>query len=197
VNKLNISCLYALVLGLAAVGGCSKDSSSSSEPAASQGDEATPPEAMTQGTAALGDGQIIAILDSVDTGEIEQAQIATTKASDPRVRDFATQMISEHTSSKQKGAELASQLRMTPTASTYSQDLQTKGSRMLEKVRAADATSFDSTYMKGQIQQHQEVLNLINGKLLPAASDASLRQMLVEAQTMVQHHLDLAKQIQM
>jgi putative membrane protein len=197
VNKLNFCYLYALVLGLAAVGGCSKDSSSSSQPAASQGDEATPPEAMTQGTAALNDDQIMAILDSVDTGEIEQAQIATTKASDPRVRDFATQMITEHTKSKQKGAQLASQLGITPTASHYSQELQTKGSKMLEKVRAADSTKFDSIYMKGQIQQHQEVLNLLSDKLLPAASDAQLRQMLVEAQTMVQHHLDEAKQIQM
>jgi putative membrane protein len=139
----------------------------------------------------------VAILDSVDTGEIEQAQVAKTKASDPRVRDFATQMISEHTKSKQKGDQLASQTGMTPAASKYSQDLQAKGSQMLAKLRAADASSFDSTYMAGQVQQHQEVLSLLNDKLLPAASDASLRQMLQEAQTMVQHHLDVAKQIQM
>jgi putative membrane protein len=158
---------------------------------ASQGDEATPEETHTT----LSDAQITQILATVDSGEIEQAQLAAAKATDPRVREFAQNMIDQHTQSKLEGQQLAAQNNLTPTPSPMATQLQSKANQTLEQLKAADASSFDQMYMRAQIKQHQAVLNALSDQLQPAASSPALKQMLSKARSMVQHHLDQAQQI--
>jgi predicted outer membrane protein len=66
----------------------------------------------------------------------------------------------------------------------------------LEGLKQADATSFDSLYISAQVQQHQEVLDMLNGQLIPAATNPELKAQLEKAHTMVQKHLTDAKDIQ-
>jgi putative membrane protein len=143
----------------------------------------------------LTNDQIAKITDTVDTGEIEQAKIAKNKAKDPRVKKFAAHMIDQHTQAKQKSAQLAKNANLVPADSSIASELQTKGTQQLEALKAADATTFDNTYMTGQVQQHQEVLNLLSNQLIPGATNADLKAHLTEAHTMVQSHLDQAREI--
>jgi len=186
------------VLGLAAWTGCSKDSGSSTAPGASQGSEATPPEGSRKSgkMAALTDGQILQVLSNVDSGEIEQAQVALTKATSPAVREFAQHMVDQHTQSKDNGQQLATETKIIPSPSAPADEVRTKGSNVLEKLNSADAASFDSTYMQAQIQQHQEVLKMLDEKLIPSASSPQLRTALEKVKAMVEHHISMAKQIQ-
>jgi putative membrane protein len=192
-SKLSrIHATMAIVLGLAGASACSKgEDTTSTAPAASQGAEATPPESTNTPT----DAQIVQIVATVDTGEIEQAQIATTKATSPLVREFATEMIDEHTKSKQEGTQLAASASITPTGSATANKLKQDGSQVRDSLTNADATSFDQTYIKAQVKQHQEVLDMLKAQLIPAATNAQLQQQLAAAQTMVEHHLMKAKQI--
>jgi len=186
-------------VGLVAWTGCSKDSGSSAAPAASQGSEATPPE-VSQASgkmAALADGQILTILSNVDTGEIDQAQVALSKSTTLAVREFAQQMVDQHTQSKQAAQQLASETMIIPSPSKPAEEVHAKGSKVLEELESADATSFDSTYMKTQLKQHQEVLKLLDEKLIPSASSPELRNALQKTKSMVQHHIDMATQIQL
>jgi len=179
----------SFVAAVVVVSGCSK---SSEEPmaAASQGDEASPQEQR-----GLSDGQIIQVLSTVDTGEIQQAQIALTKATTPQVRNFASDMIEQHTKSKQMGASIASQNSLALRPSPTSDKLQEKGTQMLEKLQKTDTRDFDTVYMKGQVDQHDEVLKMLDDKLIPAASSVQVKQQLTEARNMVQHHLTHAGQL--
>jgi putative membrane protein len=179
-----------VVAGLAALGGCSSGSSEPEAAAASEGGEATPPESSTPS-----DGQILGILAAIDTGEIKQAQIALTQATDPRVKEFAQHMIEQHSQAKQKGAELAQQQGLTPASSETSNELETKGGQLLNTLNETKDATFDSTYMKAQIQQHQDGLNLIKDKLMPAVKNDALSTQLKTAQNMVQSHLNEAQQI--
>jgi len=183
-----------LLLGLGAAG-CSKDSStSSSQPGASQGNEEPPaPATGTTPQTKLSDGQILKVLSTVDQGEINQAQVALKKTNDTRIREFATHMVDEHTASMQTGAQLASRDSLTLSDSPKSTALQASGDQMLEKLNAAEGATFDATYVDGQIDQHAEVLDLIDHQLLPAVVNADLRDSINNARGMVARHLEQAK----
>lgn len=182
--------LHAMTLALM-VAGCSKDGATEqTAPGASQGNEAAPGES----TAKPSDAQILGILATVDNGEIQQAQVALSRGSDPRVKQFATHMVEEHTNSKQKAAQFASQNNLTPASSATSEQLDRKGKEVVSALNQATPAAFDTTYMKDQIQQHQEVLNMLRDQLTPAAS-SSLAAELPAIQSMVQTHLEQAREI--
>jgi putative membrane protein len=195
-RALRMCCYLPTVLLALASPGCSKDSSREPQPGASQGNEA--PAAPATGTGPmtkLTDGQIVEIIGTVDTAEIEQAEVAQKKTSDPDVRAFATHMIEQHTAAKQTGAQLESQLSLKLDESPKSVDLRARGSATLDKLNTVDASSFDVTYVDSQIEQHAEVLTMIDQQLLPAVVQASVREHLNNARGMVQHHLEQARQL--
>ena len=179
----------SFVAAVAVVSGCSKSSENPSA-AASQGDEASPQEQR-----GLSDGQLLQVLSTVDTGEIQQAQIALTKATSPQVRNFASDMIGQHTKAKQMGASLASQNNWALRPSPTSDKLQQKGSSTVSKLQGTDTRDFDVLYMQGQVEQHSEVLKMLDEKLIPSASSAGVKQQLTEARAMVQQHLTHAEQL--
>lgn len=190
-----------LIVGAAALAACSKgDASETPRAAASQGDEASPQEPLavdnSRATSQLSDSQILGILATVDSGEIEQARFAFSQANDPRVKQYAEHMIEQHTESTQKINALASQNGLTPTASNNASTLQTKSQTILEGLKSATDASFDATYMQAQIQQHQEVLDMLHAQLLPASRSDALSAHLKSTHSMVQSHLNEARRIE-
>lgn len=187
------------IASLAATSACSKGDASSEypQPGASQGDEAYPaqPGAMDSTTGKPSDGQILGILATVDTGEVQQAQLAISKATHPSVKRFADHMIEAHTEAKQKGSAFAAEHKLTPGTSPVSEQLKSKSQQMVDSLNESSSAAFDTTYLKGQIQQHQEALELIRDQLIPAARNESLGVELKNTQKMVQSHLDDAQQI--
>src|SRR5262249_14452734 len=63
----------------------------------------------------LDDRAIVGIFDAANTWDIEAAQIATIKSTNPNVTMFANMMIKDHTSVRQLGRDLATKLNVTPT----------------------------------------------------------------------------------
>lgn len=170
--------------------------------AASTGDAPltpTPPPAEPApetSAAPLTDGQIAKITTLVNTGEVEQAQLAKTKSKNAAVKKYATMMITQHAQAKQKGAQLAKKAKLTPEESSAATELQGKATATLEQLKAADASTFDSAYISSQITQHQEVLDMLDTKLIPAATNPELKAELEKTKTMVQKHLTEAQSIQ-
>lgn len=190
-----------VIVGAAALAACSKgDTSETPRPAASQGDEASPQEPLavdsSRSTSQLSDGQILGILASVDAGEIEQARFAFSQANDPRVKEYAEHMIQQHSDSTREITALASQNGLTPTASNNSSVLQTKSQKILEGLKSATDASFDATYMQAQIQQHQEVLDMLQAQLMPASRSDAVAAQLKSTHTMIQAHLNEARRIE-
>lgn len=190
-----------LIVGAAALAACSKgDTSEYPQAAASQGDEASPQEPLavdnSRATSQLSDGQILGILATVDSGEIEQARFAFSQANDPRVKQYAEHMIQQHTDSTKEINALASQHGLTPTASNNSTTLQTKGQKILEGLKSSADASFDAAYMQTQIQQHQELLDMLHAQLLPASRSDAVSAQLKSTHTMVQAHLNEARRIE-
>jgi putative membrane protein len=144
----------------------------------------------------LSDGQIAEVLATVDGAEIEQAQVALQKSTNTGVREFAQHMVDEHTASKQAGAELASRNSLTLASSPKSTTVRATGGEMLGKMKAADVSTFDATYIQAQIDQHSEVLQMIDDQLLPAVVNPELRTFVSNARGMVERHLHQAQQLE-
>jgi putative membrane protein len=197
-RMLKVCSVVVTLVGISSIIGCSKDgSSSNAEPGASQGNEAPPaPATGTVPMTKLTDGQIAQIVAAVDSAEIEQAQLALSKTQTPDVRAFATHMVDQHTASKQTGEQLASQAGLTLAQSPKSEEMGVRGTQMLERLKAADASNFDKTYIDGQIEEHAEVLTMLDDQLIPAVTQPTLRDHLTNARGMVQQHLDQARKIQ-
>jgi putative membrane protein len=200
-NKRNMSGPLAVVWALVASTACSSDAEQpQSRPGASQGNEAAPsgtePQPVEWGTS-MSDGQILEALATVDSAEIEQAQLALTKTQNPRVREFATHMVEEHGASKRAGEQVATATGAIRSESAVSLNLASKSADVLKTLQESDAASFDHAYMMSQIQQHQEVLKLLAELMLPKASADPVREHVTKAQTMVQHHLERAQTIQL
>jgi putative membrane protein len=143
----------------------------------------------------LRDGQIIKIADLANSGEVEQAQLAKLKATDPQVKKFAAMMIKDHSEAKQKGAQLAKKAGLIEEDSGQANDLQTKSEQTLATLKVVDATSFDKAYMNAQVEQHQAVLDMLTKTLIPSATNPKLKAELEATRTVVQRHLGHAQQI--
>jgi putative membrane protein len=146
--------------------------------------------------APLSDAQIAKVLETVDSGEIEQAKLAQKKSKNPKVKKFAAHMIQAHTKSKTKGAAWVKKAKLTPEASPVSEELSQKGASSLTTLQGADAAGFDAAYIAAQAQAHQEVLGLIDSRLTPSATDEALKGMLAETRTMVETHITEAKDLE-
>jgi putative membrane protein len=171
--------------------GSGGDSVAATTPAADQSSAPSP--AFTGG--ALNDAQIAKIADTVNAGEIEQAQVARRKAKQAKVKSFAQHMITEHTRAKRQASALAKQLDLMLEESAVSQELAGEATRALEALNAADAAQFDKHYIDAQVEQHHNVLELLDTQLIPQATDAKLKAQLKTARTMVESHLNQAKKI--
>lgn len=171
--------------------GCS---TSYDEPAAaaSEGDEASPQEITRSG---LTEGQLLKALATVDTAEIQQAQVALTKATMPQVRNFASDMIEQHTRAKQQGESFAAHNGLALRTSPTSDKLLSHGREVLDKLQRTDVRDFDDAYVQAQLDQHAAVLNMLDKQWIPGAPSALLKQHLSDARAMIQQHLSHAQQL--
>ena len=222
-QRLSLSLLFILCAVTAIA--CSKDENQTESeygpPAASVGDEVPPPEEPVTtpetgvsadpmavapvapapgedpiGATPLNDGQIVKITDTVHAAEIEQAKLARSEAKNARVKQFAAEMIKEHSQAQKKGAALAKKADLTLSDSEECDTLSSKGNETLESLKDTAGAEFDAKYMSAQVKQHQEVLDMLDQKLIPSAANASLKTELEGARAMVQKHLTHAQDIQ-
>jgi putative membrane protein len=163
------------------------------------GNSSQPIEAQQAGAKAgeeLTDGEIAKITEVVNSGEIKQAQLAKTKASSPKVKQFATHMISAHSKAKQDGAKLIKQEKLVPEESSVATEIENGATQTLEALKSGDKASFDRRYIDAQVEQHQKVLDMLDKQLIPSAKAPELKAELEKSRGMVEKHLEEAKELQ-
>ncbi|MBV8828345.1 MAG: DUF4142 domain-containing protein, partial [Acidobacteriaceae bacterium] len=81
--------------------------------------------AMSQSTAAssISEGQIVKYLQTVNHGEITDARMALRKSKDADVKNFANQMIKDHTANDRTMAKLSRQIKAKPASSDETKSL--------------------------------------------------------------------------
>lgn len=148
-------------------------------------------------TTPLTDGQIAKVAETVDKGEIEQGKEVQKRAKNPQVKQLAAQLIQHHTKSKQKGASLVKKEQLTLEESAVGDQLGSKAEQNLQTIKAASAPAeAERAYVDAQISQHEEVLELLNTRLIPSAVNADLKAQLEETRKMVETHIEQARKVQ-
>ena len=163
--------------------------------------------------AVLSDLQIIWILHVYNRAEIDQGQLALMRAVATEARAFANAMIAAHTAEDAALAALfetgdaeagadAGTLDATLSAdggipvaeSATSRVLAQQSALQIQELGLKSNTSFDLSYMSGQVASHSEILQLIDDVLTPEAVDPALKMNLATTRGAEATHLTNAIQ---
>ena len=202
----------ALALGLAACGGDPPPppeapvapepppATPAPEPAPAPAPEpapaASPAPAPPPAPPALTDEQIFAVTAAADTGEVDQAKLAQTKAKDAKVKKFAAMMVQHHGEAKKKNEALAKKLKITAAESDTSKALVAESQKLIESWKELKGPDFDKAYIDAQVKEHQTVLDTIDKQILPNAKNAELKAAVEAFRPKVEAHLKEATEIQ-
>lgn len=183
------------------VGGESATTPGSHSMSQAQQGQATPPSGaatpdQSGAPAALNDDEIAAIIAASNTGEVEQARLAQSKAKDARVKKFATHMITDHTESGQKETQVMTKAGLKSEDSPVSIQLTSDSTKLVDSLKGQTGTEFDRMYIDAQVKQHQQLLDMIDHKFLPNVKSADLKGFLQTLRPKVDTHLKEAKEIQ-
>ena len=149
-----------------------------------------------QGTAAPTDPQIVGIVETADDIDINYAKLALSKARDKQVRDFAQQMITDHSAVQKSVINVASKLNVTPADSPTSDSLKAQAQQTLEKLRGLKGKAFEKSYVDNEVSYHEAVINATKTVLIPSAQNAELKSALQGAEPLFERHLAHAERVQ-
>ena len=165
------------------------------------GDSAAAPAASAVDTApatapAVSDAQIAAIVVAANQVDIDAGQLAASKATNARVKEFARQMVTDHTGVNKAATALVTKLGVTPEPSETSRSLTTSGEQTRGSLQAKSGAEFDRAYIDNEVTYHQTVLDALDKTLIPNAQNAELKNMLVTTRPAFEAHLKMAKDVQ-
>jgi len=144
---------------------------------------------------ALDDPTIVAIFDAANTYDIEASQLALKHSHNQAVRDLAQQFMHDHTAVRQQGRDLAKKLGVKPTPPKEN-PLAPDHEKAMKDLKGKSGAAFDKAYVAEEVRFHQQVLDAINGTLLPAISNPELKAFVEKVGPAFQGHLAAAKHLE-
>jgi len=142
------------------------------------------------------DPQIVQIVQTANKIDIDQARIALKKSNNPQVKEFANQMISDHTNLEKSVADLAKKLNVTPEPSATSKELNQQAAVEAKKLRSLSGKAFDQEYASHEVAFHQAVIDAASKTLIPNAKNAELKSALQGAAPLLEGHKQHAQQLE-
>lgn len=152
-----------------------------------------PTAALAQG---INDAQIASIVVTANQVDVDAGKLAQTKATNAEVKKFAAQMIADHEGVNKQAVALATKLKVTPQDNDTSKALKTGGDQNIAKLKTLNGAAFDKAYVDQEVAYHQAVLDAIDKTLIPGASNAELKALIVKVRPAIAAHLEHAKHIQ-
>lgn len=141
------------------------------------------------------DANIAAILLAANNTDISYARLAPSRAQNQQVKDFAQQMLTDHTAVNQAVMDLLNRINLNPQDNTTSLDFRDESATKRDILRELDGRAFDTTYMANEVSYHTKLLAEIDNVLLPDARDARLKQTISSIRPAVASHLSHAQRV--
>lgn len=140
------------------------------------------------------DAQILAFAAAANRGEIAEGKVAETKATNPKVKAFARQLVTDHTAMLNEGNSFAKKNNITPDSTKGDvQDLQKDANNELQDMNSkAKGADWDKDFVDKEIDGHKKVLDKLQS-FQNSTQNAQLKDMLTKASQKVQQHLDKAQ----
>jgi len=142
------------------------------------------------------DAQIASIVVTANQVDIDAGKLAATKAADPEVKKFANLMVADHTGVNKQAVALVTKLKVKPEDNDTSKSLKAGGDKNLADLKGLSGAAFDKAYIDHEVAYHQAVLDAVDKTLIPSASNAELKALLVKVRPAFVSHLEHAKHVQ-
>ncbi len=144
----------------------------------------------------MGDAEVLAFVIAADDNEVLSAAEAQKKEISKEVKDYAKMIQETHGKNQSKVMSLGKKLKTVPSDTVAVDDLRQKGAEGLAKLIPLNGKEFEKAYVEAKVKAHQEVLSMIDDKLIPAAKNAELKTQLADTRKHVVAHLDMATKLQ-
>ena len=141
----------------------------------------------------INDAQIASIVVTANQVDVDAGTLAAENASNADVRTFAKTMVTDHTAVNRAAVDLATRLQVTPQDNPTSQALKAGGDKNIAALKKLKGKAFDKAYIDQEVAYHQQVLDALDKVLIPGASNAELKALLVKVRPAFAAHLDHAK----
>lgn len=142
------------------------------------------------------DPQIASIVVTANQVDVDAGKLAASTTANPDVKSFAQLMVTDHTSVNKSAVDLATKLKVTPEDNPTSQALKSGGEKNLATLKALKGAAFDKAYVDHEVAYHQQVLDAVDKTLIPGATNAELKALLVKVRPAFVAHLEHAKHLQ-
>jgi len=142
------------------------------------------------------DPQIAAIVVTANQVDIDAGKVAVERSTNASVKEFAQLMITDHTGVNKQAVELVTKLKVTPEDNPTAKSLKEGGAKNVAHLKTLKGAAFDKAYIDHEVAYHQQVLDAVDKTLIPSASNADLKALLVKVRPAFVAHLEHAKKIQ-
>ena len=147
-------------------------------------------------SAQVTDPQIAAIVVTANQVDIDAGKVAKDKSTNAAVKEFAQLMITDHTGVNKQAVDLVTKLKVTPEDNPTAKSLKEGGAKNVAHLKTLSGAAFDKAYIDHEVAYHQQVLDAVDKTLIPSASNADLKALLVKVRPAFVAHLEHAKRIQ-
>jgi putative membrane protein len=142
------------------------------------------------------DAQIAHIVVTANQVDIDAGKLAAAQATNPEVKKFGQQMVTDHTGVNKQATDLANKLKVKPEDNPTSKALKEGGDKNIAKLKGLKGAEFDKAYMDNEVAYHQAVLDAVDKTLIPGAKNAELKALLEKTRPAFVAHLEHAKKVQ-
>ena len=144
----------------------------------------------------VNDAQIASIVVTANQVDIDAGKLAKEKSKTKDVQEFAERMIVDHGGVNKSAGDLVKKLGVKPEKNPTSESLQKGGDDNLAALKKLSGAAFDQAYVDHEVAYHQAVLDAVDKTLIPSASNAELKALLVKVRPAFVAHLEHAKHLQ-
>jgi putative membrane protein len=138
--------------------------------------------------AAPTDPQIAHIAYTAGNIDIAAGKQALARSHNKAVRQFAEEMVRDHTAVNDKALALVKKLHVTPEANPTSAGLAKQGKAALARLSHLKGHAFDRAYVANEVAYHKTVNGALESTLIPSAHNANLKSLLETGLTLFREH---------
>jgi putative membrane protein len=144
----------------------------------------------------LSDAQLAAIVQAVNQGEIDEAQLALGRSTSPEVKRFARDMLGAHRDMQYKTNVLLGRLQLTPSENAVSNQLKSDTQSEMQELQTMRGKDFDRDYIDAQVRNHNKALEILE-RITPGVRNPDLKVAFTNDRPKVEAHLRAAERAQL
>jgi putative membrane protein len=134
------------------------------------------------------DAQIAHIAYTAGQLDIAAGKQALAKSHNKAVRDFASEMVRDHTAVNDKALALVKKLGVTPEANPTSSALTKQADAKRDELAKLDGAAFDKAYVANEVAYHKTVNGALRDTLIPSAQNGELKSLLKTGLSLFSEH---------